>query len=98
MPASGMLKSIIERLSASGTKILGVSVFKHEKAIVESGSVGEGTRIEAFSHILAGAAIGRDCHIRDHTFIENDVTIGDRVTIQCGVQVWDGITVEDDVS
>jgi UDP-2-acetamido-3-amino-2,3-dideoxy-glucuronate N-acetyltransferase len=71
--------------------------FKHETAIVESPSVGAGTRIWAFVHILPGAVIGAACNICDQTFIENDVRIGDRVTIKCGVQVWDGITLEDDV-
>jgi len=71
--------------------------FKHPQALVETGRVGEGTEIWAFAHVLAGAKIGRDCRICDHTFIENDVEIGDRVTIKCGVQLWDGVTIEDDV-
>jgi acetyltransferase-like isoleucine patch superfamily enzyme len=71
--------------------------FKHETAIVETSSVGPGTRIWAYAHILPGAVIGAACNICDQTFIENDVHIGDRVTIKCGVQVWDGITLEDDV-
>ena len=73
------------------------SFFKHEKSIVESKSVGAGTRIWAFSHILPEAVIGSDCNICDHTFIENDVIVGDRVTIKCGVQLWDGVRLEDDV-
>jgi UDP-2-acetamido-3-amino-2,3-dideoxy-glucuronate N-acetyltransferase len=73
------------------------SFFKHETAIVESSSVGAGTRIWAFAHVLPGAVIGAACNICDQAFIENDVRIGDRVTIKCGVQVWDGITLEDDV-
>jgi acetyltransferase-like isoleucine patch superfamily enzyme len=71
--------------------------FKHETALVESHSIGKGTRIWAFAHVLPGAVIGADCNVCDHTFIENDVQIGDRVTIKCGVQLWDGIRVEDDV-
>ena len=71
--------------------------FCHETAIVETASVGKGTRVWAFAHVLAGATIGADCNICDHTFIENDVKIGDRVTVKCGVQIWDGITLEDDV-
>jgi acetyltransferase-like isoleucine patch superfamily enzyme len=71
--------------------------FRHETAIVESSSVGEGTRVWAYAHVLPGAVIGAECNICDHTFIENDVRIGDRVTIKCGVQVWDGVTLEDDV-
>ena len=71
--------------------------FQHESAIVESSSVGAGTRIWAFAHVLPGAVIGAACNVCDHTFIENDVRLGDRVTIKCGVQIWDGITLEDDV-
>lgn len=71
--------------------------FKHPTAIVESSSVGDGTRVWAFAHILPGAQVGRDCNICDHTFIENDVIVGDRVTIKCGVQLWDGVRIEDDV-
>src|SRR3982750_833156 len=69
----------------------------HPNAICETTSVGAGTRIWAFAHILPGAKIGRDCNICDHTFIENQVVIGDRVTIKCGVQVWDGVRLEADV-
>ncbi len=74
-----------------------MAFFQHSTAIVETGCVGEGTRIWAFAHVLPGAKIGCDCNICDHTFIENDVIIGDRVTVKCGVQLWDGLRVEDDV-
>jgi acetyltransferase-like isoleucine patch superfamily enzyme len=71
--------------------------FIHELACVETKSIGEGTRIWAFAHVLSGAVIGKDVNICDHTFIENDVIVGDRVTIKCGVYLWDGIRLEDDV-
>lgn len=71
--------------------------FVHASAIVESRSVGPGTRVWAFAHVLPGAVIGRDCNICDHVFIENDVVLGDRVTVKCGVQLWDGVELEDDV-
>ena len=71
--------------------------FQHKLAVVESLSIGKGTRIWAFSHILSGAVIGEDCNICDHTFIENNVIVGNRVTIKCGVQLWDSTHVEDDV-
>jgi UDP-2-acetamido-3-amino-2,3-dideoxy-glucuronate N-acetyltransferase len=70
---------------------------RHETSIVETGDIGEGTRVWAYAHILPGARIGSDCNICDHTFIESDVIVGDRVTIKCGVQLWDGLRVEDDV-
>lgn len=69
----------------------------HPNAICESSCIGSGTRVWAFVHILPGAAVGADCNICDHVFIENLVRLGDRVTVKSGVQLWDGITLEDDV-
>ena len=74
-----------------------MSFFTHSSAICESRKVGDGTRVWAFAHLLAGAVIGRDCNICDHVFIENDVVLGDRVTVKCGVQLWDGLRVGNDV-
>jgi UDP-2-acetamido-3-amino-2,3-dideoxy-glucuronate N-acetyltransferase len=68
-------------------------VFVDKRGICESRSVGPGTRIWAFAHVLAGARIGRDCNICDHVFIENDVILGDEVTVKSGVQLWDGVRV-----
>jgi acetyltransferase-like isoleucine patch superfamily enzyme len=74
-----------------------IKYFQHPSAIVETNAIGAGTRIWAFSHVLAGAQIGNDCNICDHTFIENDVVIGNSVTVKCGVQLWDGLRLEDEV-
>lgn len=75
-----------------------MSYFKHPQGIVEDGAViGDGTRVWAWSHVLGGAVIGKDCNLCDHTFVEAGVVIGDRVTVKCGVYLWDGVTVEDDV-
>ncbi len=71
--------------------------FIHERALVETEAIGPRTRIWAFAHVMAGAVIGADCNICDHTYVEGDVVIGDRVTIKSGVYLWDGLRVEDDV-
>ena len=71
--------------------------FLHPHGICESLTVGKGTRIWAFAHVLPNAVIGEDCNICDGVFIESKVSIGNRVTIKCGVQIWDGIVLEDDV-
>ena len=73
------------------------SFFQHPQALVESETIGAGTRIWAFAHVLPRAVIGNDCNVCDSVFIENDVVVGDRVTIKCGVQLWDGLRIEDDV-
>ncbi|MBV9797713.1 MAG: N-acetyltransferase [Solirubrobacterales bacterium] len=72
-------------------------VFIHDRALVESDSIGSGTRVWAFAHVMPGAVIGAECNICDHTYIEGDVVVGDRVTIKSGVYLWDGLRVEDDV-
>lgn len=72
-------------------------VFIHEWALVESEAIGSGTRIWAFAHVMAGAVIGADCNVCDHTYVEGDVVVGDRVTIKSGVYLWDGVRIEDDV-
>jgi acetyltransferase-like isoleucine patch superfamily enzyme len=68
----------------------------HPAAIVETSSLGSGTRVWAFAHVLAGAVIGEDCNICDHCFIESDVVLGNRVTVKCGIYLWNGTRVEDD--
>jgi UDP-2-acetamido-3-amino-2,3-dideoxy-glucuronate N-acetyltransferase len=69
----------------------------HPAALVESLDVGEGTRIWAFAHVMAGAHVGRDCNLGEGVFIEAGVVIGDEVTIKNGVAVYAGVTVEDEV-
>ena len=71
--------------------------FVHPQALVETESVGEGTRIWAFAHVMKGSVVGRDCNICDHAFIESNVTIGNAVTIKNGVAVWDGVSLGDHV-
>ncbi len=70
--------------------------FKHPLAVVESDEVGEGTRVWAWTHVMKGAKVGRDCNIGEHCFLENSCSIGDRVTVKNGVCIWELVTVEDD--
>ena len=72
--------------------------FQHPQAIIEEGvSIGKGTRVWAFVHVLTGAKIGEECNICDHTFVEGDVVMGDRVTVKCAVSLYDGMVIGDDV-
>ncbi len=71
--------------------------FTHKTALVESDSVGDGTRVWAFAHIMEGARLGRDCNVGDHCFIESGAVIGNNVTVKNGVSVWEKIEIEDDV-
>lgn len=83
---------------AKTSKMIDAEAKIHSRALVDDGAeLGARTRVWAFAHILAGAKIGADCNICDHTFVEGKVVLGDRVTVKCGVYLWDGVTAEDDV-
>ena len=69
----------------------------HRLALCESDQVGEGTRVWAFAHVMAGAVVGRDCNIGDGAFIEAGAVLGDRVTVKNQVMIWDGVSIGDDV-
>jgi UDP-2-acetamido-3-amino-2,3-dideoxy-glucuronate N-acetyltransferase len=70
----------------------------HETVVVDQPStIGAGTRIWHFSHVLAGSRIGRDCTIGQNVMIGPRVVIGDRCKIQNGVSVYEGVTLEDGV-
>ncbi len=71
--------------------------FVHPNALCESDTVGGGTRVWAFAHVLAGAVVGTNCNLGDHVFIEGGARLGNNVTVKNGVQIWDLVTVEDDV-
>lgn len=67
--------------------------FHHPAALVETQDIGEGTRIWAFAHVMAGAVIGRHCNVGDHCFVESGARLGDEVTVKNGVAVWSHITI-----
>jgi UDP-2-acetamido-3-amino-2,3-dideoxy-glucuronate N-acetyltransferase len=71
--------------------------FVHPQGLCESVDVGDGTRVWAFAHVLAGAKIGRDCNICDGAFVESEVVLGDNVTVKNNVLLFNGVTCENDV-
>jgi UDP-2-acetamido-3-amino-2,3-dideoxy-glucuronate N-acetyltransferase len=66
-------------------------------SIIETDCIGEGTNIYAFTHVMRGAVIGKNCSIGEHCFIESGVKIGDNVVIKNGCLIWEGVTICDDV-
>jgi UDP-2-acetamido-3-amino-2,3-dideoxy-glucuronate N-acetyltransferase len=67
-------------------------------AVVEEGaSIGEGTRVWRFCHVMAGAVIGKGCVLGQGVFVAAGARIGDGVKIQNNVSVYDGVVIEDDV-
>ena len=72
-------------------------VYVHPQGLCDSEDVGDGTRVWAFAHVLAGARVGRDCNICGGAFIEAGAVLGDNVTVKNGTLVFAGVTCSDDV-
>ena len=70
----------------------------HETAVIDEGcSIGEGTRIWHFSHLMTGCSVGKNCTIGQNVVISPGVVIGDGVKVQNNVSIYAGVTCEDDV-
>ena len=74
-----------------------MSAYIHPTAIVETESIGEGTRIWHFVHVREKARIGRNCNIGKSVYIDEEVTIGNNVKIQNFATIYKGVVIEDDV-
>ncbi|HEX8027878.1 MAG TPA: acyltransferase [Vicinamibacterales bacterium] len=73
-------------------------VFIHESSYVDDGcTIGEGTKIWHFCHVMKGATIGRGCNIGQNVVVSPRVTIGNNVKIQNNVSIYTGVVLEDDV-
>ena len=72
--------------------------FVHETSFIdENVTVGEGTKIWHFSHILKDCKIGSDCSFGQNVVVGPNVIVGNKVKIQNNVSVYDGVTLEDGV-
>jgi UDP-2-acetamido-3-amino-2,3-dideoxy-glucuronate N-acetyltransferase len=72
--------------------------FVHESSYVdEPCSIGEGTRIWHFSHIMQDCVIGKQCNIGQNVVISTNCTVGDNVKIQNNVSIYTGVILENDV-
>ena len=70
----------------------------HDTAVIDDHvSIGRGTKIWHFSHILSGSVIGEDCTIGQNVVIGPDVSVGCGCKIQNNVSVYKGVTLEENV-
>ena len=75
-----------------------MTFFSHPSAIIDDGAtIGNGTKIWHFSHVMPTAVIGDNCNIGQNVFIDNGVSIGNQVKIQNNVSVYQGVICEDGV-
>lgn len=72
--------------------------FAHETAIVdEPCTIGKGTKIWHFSHIMPNCVIGENCNIGQNVVVSPEVVLGKNVKVQNNVSIYTGVTCEDDV-
>lgn len=70
----------------------------HETAVIDEGcSIGKGTKIWHFSHIMPGAIIGENCNIGQNVVVSPGVVLGTNVKVQNNVSIYTGVICEDDV-
>lgn len=72
--------------------------FAHETAVVDEGcTIGKGTKIWHFSHIMTGCVMGESCNVGQNVVISPGVILGKNVKIQNNVSLYTGVVCEDDV-
>ena len=72
--------------------------FVHESSYIdEPVEIGNGTKIWHFSHVMAGAKMGKNCNIGQNVVVSPYVILGDNVKVQNNVSIYTGVVCEDDV-
>lgn len=70
----------------------------HETAVIDEGcTIGDGTRIWHFSHIMPKCTIGENCNIGQNVVVSPEVVLGNNVKVQNNVSIYTGVTCDDDV-
>ena len=74
------------------------NVFVHESSYIDDDvTIGSGTKVWHFSHILSRCVIGEDCSFGQNVVVGPNVKIGNKVKVQNNVSIYDGVTLQDGV-
>jgi UDP-2-acetamido-3-amino-2,3-dideoxy-glucuronate N-acetyltransferase len=72
--------------------------FVHQSSYVDEGAtIGAGSKIWHFCHVMAGAVIGERCNLGQNVVVMSGTRLGNNVKIQNNVSIYEGVTLEDDV-
>jgi len=70
----------------------------HETAVIDDGcTIGAGTKIWHFSHVMPNCVLGENCNIGQNVVISPEVQLGNNVKVQNNVSIYSGVICEDDV-
>ena len=73
-------------------------VFIHETAVIdEPCTIGSGSKIWHFSHIMPDSVLGDNCNLGQNVVVSSEVTLGNNVKVQNNVSIYTGVICEDDV-
>lgn len=77
---------------------LPADIVVHESAYVDlPNTIGAGTKIWHFSHVLPNCVIGENCILGQNVVVGPEVRIGNRCKIQNNVSLYKGVELEDGV-
>lgn len=72
--------------------------FVHPTSVLDEGcTIGAGSKIWHFSHIMPQAILGEKCNIGQNVVISPKVVLGNNVKVQNNVSIYTGVICEDDV-
>ncbi len=72
--------------------------YAHETSVIDEGcTIGKGTKIWHFSHIMPDCILGENCNIGQNVVISPQVVLGKNVKVQNNVSIYTGVTCDDDV-
>jgi len=75
-----------------------VKPWAHESAVIDAGAtVGDGTKVWHFCHVMRGARLGAGCVLGQNVFVAGRAVLGDRCRIQNNVSIYDGVVLGDEV-
>jgi len=72
--------------------------FAHETAVIDDGcSIGKGTKIWHFTHIMSDSIIGENCNLGQNVVVSPQVKLGKNTKVQNNISIYTGVICEDDV-
>ena len=72
--------------------------FAHETAVIDEGcTIGKGSKIWHFSHIMSNCTLGEKCNIGQNVVISPEVVLGNNVKVQNNISIYTNVICEDDV-
>lgn len=72
--------------------------FAHNTAVIDDEcTIGNGTKIWHFSHLMTGCFVGDNCNIGQNVVIGTGVILGNNIKVQNNVSIYTGVTCDDDV-